>query len=698
MGQTKYIDSLESLIQSGISGKEEAKVLISLSFAFQDHDFEKSIQYGKQAIEVSKKGEYHDQEIKALVQIGRSYLNQHQYKKAKNYLDKALKATDDFDCDECYSDCFNALGIYYYEKGNFNKALFYYQKEKEVYEKFNKKASLAGSYNNIANALESLGRINEAIDYFFKALKLFEEQNAQNNQAITLNNIAVVYDNQNEYEKAKIYFKKAITINKKNKYNIELEQNYNNLGVAFRKTQMYDSALFYYQKAVQINKSLNYPGSLARNYLNIGNLYKDKREYNKAKDYYTKSLKICDTIGIYIGMAYNYIGFAELEKSQGNYKQALNYAQSARDYLLKSGEAKSWEMLYDLFYNIYLEQEDYKNALNYYIKRETIKDSISNSEIHIQINDLQSKYDLEKEQQLNDKLELKNKLQKRKLFNQSLIIGISLIIVISLVVIIINARRIRIKDKKHRELLEAKNKEIKQKAESLSELVATKDKLFSIIGHDLKNPFNAIMGFSNLLTDDYENLSDEQRIKYLNHISNATNKATNLLENLLIWSSSQKGEIKIKLEEIGVEECINEQVEIYKNAIKHKNITIENKVNTQQKIMSDRNMVCLVFRNILNNAVKFSNKEGKIFIGFQQDSNYVTISIKDEGVGMNEEVLQNLFSLKHNITTKGTLDETGTGLGLVICKEFIDKLNGKIWAESEENNGSTFYFSLPISQ
>jgi signal transduction histidine kinase len=460
---------------------------------------------------------------------------------------------------------------------------------------------------------------------------------------------------------------------------------------------MPDSSLMYYNAALEINKSLNYVGSMAKNYLNIANIYLDKKEFDKAKENLNKSLEICISLNINIGKAYNYLSLADVYLEEGNYEKAIFHADTAKKYIIQFGEAKMFEMLYEVYFNAYLKLENYKSALEYFQLWEQIKDSVINAEVHVKLEELQSTLDLKNQIQVNESLQYKNKLQNRRLYILSLIIGLGILIVAFLLVIIYIVGKSRRKEKQINLLLEEKNSEIEEQARSLRKLVATKDKLFSIIGHDLKNPFNAIMGFGNLLIDDYDNLSDKQRISFINHISNATNKANNLLENLLTWSTTQRGEIKVDLEIINIRDCINDQMELYKNTIKHKSISVVNSVNADAQIMTDRNMVCLVIRNLLNNALKFSNKEGNVYINIQEDNEYANISIKDEGVGMNKEVLKNLFNLEHNVTTKGTLEETGTGLGLVICHEFMKTLGGKIWAESEEGKGSTFYFSLPFS-
>ena len=251
------------------------------------------------------------------------------------------------------------------------------------------------------------------------------------------------------------------------------------------------------------------------------------------------------------------------------------------------------------------------------------------------------------------------------------------------------------------EELRVANEQLNETNEKLSELNAMKDKFFSIIGHDLKNPINVIMGFSDLLKIKIDNLSVEKRDLYINNIVSTTKKTYNLLENLLDWARSQSGRMAITPENIYLVQLINSNIILLKERTRGKKIKILTDFPEEPAIVfSDSNMTDTIIRNLLSNAVKYTLPEGEISIKviIEKKSNQIKTVISDTGIGIPADMIGKLFSLDRSFSTEGTAGETGTGLGLILCKEFIEKNNGKIWAESVEGKGSVFTFTLPIGK
>ncbi len=243
-------------------------------------------------------------------------------------------------------------------------------------------------------------------------------------------------------------------------------------------------------------------------------------------------------------------------------------------------------------------------------------------------------------------------------------------------------------------LLETK---LKEKTEQLERVNKTKDKFFNIIAHDLRSPFNGILGFSNLLSNEYDELSDEQRKQYIDILNYSVNNMYKLLGNLLNWARLQLGTIDINIERINLKNLVNDNIGIFFSNAKGKNITILNLVSEEMIIFADLESINTVLRNLLNNAIKFTPNGGKIFIDSFQNKNVIEIAIKDTGVGMEQITIDNLFKLEEIKSTPGTNNEKGTGLGLLLCKELIEKNGGVISVESEPRKGSTFKIKFPIS-
>jgi PAS domain S-box-containing protein len=249
-----------------------------------------------------------------------------------------------------------------------------------------------------------------------------------------------------------------------------------------------------------------------------------------------------------------------------------------------------------------------------------------------------------------------------------------------------------ITDRKQSEL------KLKEYAGELELANNTKDKLFSIIAHDLRSPFNTILGLTNLLNDKYSIYSEEDKKLIVEKLKESSENAFNLLENLLAWSLAQREGIKVTAEKIDLHEIASAQIDVLKNAAILKNIGIDNQISPGTYADADKNMITTVIRNLLNNALKFTHSGGNIILTTLNQNDMVEVSVKDNGVGIETDILKELFKSGDTHTTKGTANEKGTGLGLMVCKEFVETNGGEIWVDSVEGKGSKFSFTLPIQK
>jgi signal transduction histidine kinase len=244
--------------------------------------------------------------------------------------------------------------------------------------------------------------------------------------------------------------------------------------------------------------------------------------------------------------------------------------------------------------------------------------------------------------------------------------------------------------------LEQKNLFIYRQSKELKGLIATRDKLFSIIAHDLRSPFTSLLGFSEILTETIEE-NDKKKSQEFSSRINSTSKSTlALLENLLEWSKTQTGQIEYNPEDLNLAQIIHDLLDDFTSAATLKSVSL-NYIQSDEAavIIADINMLRTILRNIISNAIKFSNPGGNINIYHTLGQYQIEVTIEDNGVGIEKETQKNLFDLEINFTTPGTANERGSGLGLVLCKEFVEKHGGKIWVESEVGKGSKFKFTLP---
>ncbi len=270
----------------------------------------------------------------------------------------------------------------------------------------------------------------------------------------------------------------------------------------------------------------------------------------------------------------------------------------------------------------------------------------------------------------------------------SLIVGIIISVLLYLLTIVFSKIAIRAQQ------IRANNKELKN-------LNATKDKFFSIIAHDLKSPYNAVLGFSDILFSHAENM-DRQEIKRLSEIiRHSSESAVELLSNLMVWSQSQTGRIEYMPEKLNIADLINEVASLFVDLARQKDIVIESKLPMETFVFADREMVNTVLRNLITNAIKFTYPGGIVTVSAVKQGQELIVSVADTGIGIPEENIRDLFRIDKNYTTAGTKKEKGTGLGLILCREFVERHGGKIWVESKttpsSESGSIFSFTLPAA-
>ena len=247
-----------------------------------------------------------------------------------------------------------------------------------------------------------------------------------------------------------------------------------------------------------------------------------------------------------------------------------------------------------------------------------------------------------------------------------------------------------ITQRKHAELL------LLKQANELKELNATKDKFFSIIAHDLRSPFNSILGFSELLQDEAKFTEIATIERYATIISSTARNTLSLLDNLLAWSRMQQGKVKFNPVSVILGNLVTQEFNVLENSALQKNIKLISGIPDNTILVADENMLSATLRNLFSNAIKFTPNNGKVVVFAKVEDGQVEISVSDTGIGMDTQALQRLFNIETSFTTRGTQNEKGTGLGLLLCKEFIEKHGGKITLKSELGTGSTFTFKLPI--
>lgn len=633
--QKSMADSLEKQLNY-LSGPAKVDVLNRLSSIYESINTNTAIDYAQKGLDLAKSIHYDKGIATSYGCIGYCYLMLDN-RKAYEYTNNALKLRQKIGDKSGIATSLNVLGVLYYYTGNYLTAIDYHLKAMEIREELHEEMKLAGSYNNLALIYIALGNYDAALDYLIKALNI----NIKNGRT------------------------KNATIN-------------DNIGDVYSKMGNYKKALEYFNKSLAISKVTGYKKTEANSYFNFARVYHRMKDTTNAFKYYRLSLNLYTEIEEPHGIANTENGMAMLYSENKDFKNALPHALIALKHAEKITSLDNIYNSANVLQQCYADIGDYKKAYKYMTIFHEMSDSLMNNDKYKRIARVESNYKMER-----IKKEKEAEISKQQYFIIGLVIF--LVFLIAFVILIIW-------DYKHKRQL---NNQLNKLNLQLQDAVLTKDKFFSIIAHDLKSPFQGLMGFSQILEADYNSLSEIRKKEIIEDIEKLSVDTYKLLENLLEWANIQRGKIKINPVEINVYDELFSTIALLSQTAKNKNISLKNKLDENIVIKADKYMFQTIIRNLISNAVKFTKQSGTITIASNVTEETVAISVSDTGVGMKKNILDNLFILDKAVSTKGTENENGTGLGLLLCKEMIELHKGTINVKSELGKGSEFTITFP---
>ena len=574
--------------------------------------------------------------------------------KAIRYANQGLSYAQKINDNEQTGLAYTNLGIAYEIKSDYPHALKNFYKALEISEKKNDSKTLTNLYNNIGLIYIDLKNYKQGLNFYNKALKLSYETQKDRNISLLLNNIGDVYLQKKEYKKALNYFYKALIINKKNEDATGIGINLTNIGICYINIKNYEKGI------EMLNKSINA-------YNDNSNLYNTFNNYELGRAFYLMSQE---------------------EKYAAYKNEYLEKSISLLEYVLKKfikyNSLKDMQDTYFYLSKGYKMRGNIEMAFDSFEKYSSIKDSIFSNDSEKKMANLE----FQREIDLRDK---QIEIQTLKINSDTKKVYLLIITSISVALLLILFLYLYISKRKNNEILEEKNTII-------SNINLQKDKFYSIIAHDLRGPFNGFLGLTELMAEDIDDMSNEEIKFAASNLRSSAKNLFNLLENLLEWTRMEQNLVPFEPKEYPLESTVLESIITFQSVAEKKEITIHTQIPSDLILFSDKNMFQAVIRNIVLNAIKFTPKKGAIHIHASENPTNVTITIKDSGIGMHQDLINDLFKTDMKNNRVGTDNEPSTGLGLLLCKEFVEKHNGKIWAESEEGKGSTFHASFPKKQ
>lgn len=554
------------------------------------------------------------------------------------------------------------------------------------------------SLNNLALLNIYTADYDKAMEYLMRAIPLAEEIEYSKGKGDAFNLIGIVYYIWGDLNKALDYSTESLKIRTRIGDMDGIGFSNENLGIINMKLGKMDKSLQYHQKALETRKILNEKGGIAGSYSNIGIVFRKQKLYDKALEHLEKSLKIREEIGDARAIGSTLASIGSLYIETNNYTKALECLERSYRIRKQIRDLRGTISTLKLISDLYEKQGNYKESLNYFKLQSAYKDTVFNETNARDIAEVAAKYGAEKKEREIQLLQKDNEVQ-RKL--QGYLISVMLLITVLSAVVSLAYRS----KKKHNKALNERNREIQAQKEELSKLNtelqslnANKDKFFSIIAHDLKSPFISLLGYSEFLAKDLDELTPEEIRKYSEGIYESAHSVFKLLDNLLCWSRLNSGHFELNPISFNLSELVDESLSLFKTSAEGKKIRLIGETEPANPVFADKDMVHIVLRNLVSNALKFTKPGGEVKVKINTDGNFREVIVEDTGLGMHPEDIEKLFKIESHYSTRGTRNESGTGLGLLLCKEFVEKNGGKIRVESCLNEGSSFIFTLPVER
>jgi signal transduction histidine kinase len=590
----------------------------------------------------------------------------------------------------------------YSDKNDYYNAIDNYTKSKNYYQKINDSFGIAKINNSIGLIEISRGNYATGLEYSLSAIKVFEQKNLRNDLSLAYNNLAEAYYNTQQIDKALEFNFKALNIREQLRDSSGMKTSNKNIAMLYAMRKEHRKAIEYYETVLSLlnpNKDKALRGEILPR---IGDQYLSFKEYDKAEQYLVEGLAYNRSIKNEEGIlrALNSIGNLNLQQSKTNI--AESQIMEARELAKKSSDKnevlKNLKLLVSLDSTRNKFQSAFQWQRHYYSLKEALEKQ-NQPKLPVNTDAIKDEFsdsgNGNTDSIVSDEENAENEQQLKKLKVISYILVAAFIIVLTILLLIYLKRKNTIQytrelEEKNKQI-QLQNKAILEQTQHLEEINKSKDRLFSIVSHDLKDSISSIKGFLDLLKED--SISRDEFNELIPELSENANNASLLLYNLLNWSKSQMQNLEPNPELFNIQEIFSNKLALVEPKIEQKRIVL---IDESQRdfVFADKSMMEIVIQNLITNAVKFSKVGDIITISNRDQNGKSLICVEDTGVGMSKENLNKLFK-GNNFTTVGTKNEKGTGLGLTICKELVELNNGRIWVESTQNVGSKFYVELP---
>jgi signal transduction histidine kinase len=641
--QSSSIDSLKSVLSGSTAKSDTTRAIIynNLSKEWSSINFDTSLAYANLAYTIAVKNKYKQGIAESFVNKGWLLVNTGKLAQGYESYSQALGIYNEINDPKGKASAYDGWGVTYVMLKRYPEAIQYFLRALSIYEKLNLKKNMSMTLFKVGSAYQKMRDYKRAFDSFNKALKLAEQESEPKTAADAYNNIAGIYRETKQYDKCIETLFKSKQLAEQSNSMSALATAYLTMGTVYSETNQLQLADTSLQKALALFIRLKSSEQIARTYYRLANWASLKREYTKAANYFFSSNEIARRLNNY-------------ELQFDNYRRLIEISK-AKDELTKMG--------------------------GYYERMVALKDAILTVDKNNNIAVLKASHEVEKKQMIinEEKRDIAEKTRQR----ESLLIVTGSGILLALVLVFCLFTIIR------------KHNTINKRTRQLAELNALKDKFFSILGYELRSPISNIRSSLNLLSPGNVVVAEEDRKVLFENLKSSTTSVLDTMDNLFMWGQQQLHNIKRAHTRINVQEVTERVYRYLQPSAENKSIRIINKIETPIIVTADKDQLEFVLINLISNALKFSYTDNKVEIRAREIDGWVNIYVKDFGTGMTKEIRDKIFDINNRQSEKGTSGEIGSGLGLILCKEFITQNNGTLTVKSEEGIGTTFAIKLP---
>ncbi|WP_133300249.1 tetratricopeptide repeat-containing sensor histidine kinase [Mucilaginibacter terrenus] len=663
-------------------------ILNTIAEEFYESAPDSTVHYAENAFAIANKLNYTRGKADAYVQLASVNNFRGQYAAGTVNYNKALQLYRSNKDQLGVSKAFMGLGSIQDYLGNYTVALNYYEKALAIRKQLGNQQEVANSYAIIGITYDNKGQFTKALDNYFKSLNIDLKLNNHLAAADNYCNIGVVMQHLELWDKAMDYFNKAnaLWLRLDDKQGISTISQ--NIGEVLMSQKKFNEANTYFQKALKDYLILGDQDGISLVYYDLGIVNYHLQKTDSAIFYLKKSLESATANNIQYNMAYAYEGLALVYNLEKRYSEAYAHALSAQKL---AGKLQSLNTQADATLqvsNALAGLKQFDKAYEQHRLYTSLRDSLKNDETLQKFASYNMAIDFENSQRkaVVKEAQLVKKIEQQRVANT--IYAIVIVIITIMMIIYYNAKR---KQLKANAMLAEKNREVLEQAEELNGLNTLKDRLISILAHDLRAPLSTLRGMFTLLTQ--HDITPEEFAEMVPLVSGKLEHTSDFLDTLLFWINSQVDNITDTTKNFCLSDVVKVELETLQDQLKQKNITAINSVTTGHVVMADPNSIRIVVHNFLTNSIKFSHENSLIEIKAQVINGEVLFMVKDHGIGMSTDQLGKLFKRKVE-SQPGTKNERGTGMGLIFCKDLVEKYNGRIWAKSDLNAGTELGFAL----